>query len=253
MIKQKRYEKILDILQGQHAVSIEELCNQLAVSMATVRRDLIYLDEQKMLKRTHGGAVSVIKPAIESVPITMRNRMYKPQKARIARAAVDLIRDGSTIFVGAGSTMQELAALLGNFSHLTVVTNDVGVAYAVSQTTANRLIVSGGTLKPATSSLSGSFAENTLRDLRMELAFLSTAAVTAQGFMDLDIEEVVLKRMVIKNARRTVMLCDQSKFHAEAFMNICPLSTIALTLTNDDLDPQLEKRLQDGGITLQVV
>lgn len=253
MIKQKRYERILEIINEQHAVSIDDFCDQLGVSKATVRRDLIYLDEQKQLKRTHGGAVSLVKPAIEDVPISMRHAMFRNEKERIALAALEMIRDGTTVYIGTGSTTRELASHLGSFSKLTVLTNDIGVAYEISQNTTNSLIVSGGKLRASSASLIGPFTENTLRDLQVELAFMSADSISMDGFMDLNIEEVSIKRLMLKNARTSIMLCDQSKFNHDAFMTICPLSGVDLTITNDELDPEIEKGLRDNGITLRTV
>ncbi len=254
MIKQKRYEKILEIVEEMHVVSIEDFCDRLGVSKATVRRDLIYLDENKQLKRTHGGAISLVKPAIEDVPISLRHRMCKPEKERIAQAALDMIRDGSTIYIGVGTTMRELASRLDAFSKLTVLTNDIGVAYEISQRTTNDLIVAGGMLKKTTASLVGSFAENTLRDLYVEIAFMSADSVKPKtGFMDYSIDEVAIKRLMIQNSRKCVMLCDQSKFRNNAFMSICPLSGVDLTITDGELEPEVEQQLIDEGMVLRTV
>ena len=254
MIKQKRYEKILEIVNELRVVSIDDFCAKLGVSKATVRRDLIYLDDNNLLKRTHGGAVSMVKPALEDVPISLRHRMFKEEKERIAQAALDLIRDGSTIYIGAGTTMRELAMRLDAFSKLTVLTNDIGVAYEVSQRTSNDLILAGGVLKKPTASLVGSFTENILRDLFVELAFMSSDSIKPKtGFMDYNIDEVAIKRLMLANARKTVMLCDQSKFQNNAFMSICPVSSVGLTITNGLLDPELEKSLIDEGMNLRIV
>lgn len=254
MIKQKRYEKILEIVNEMRVVSIDDFCTKLDVSKATVRRDLIYLDDNNLLKRTHGGAVSMVKPALEDVPISLRHRMFKEEKERIAQAALEMIRDGSTIYIGAGTTMRELASRLDIFSKLTVLTNDIGVAYEVSQRTSNDLILAGGVLKKPTASLVGSFTENILRDLFVEVAFMSSDSVKPKtGFMDYNIDEVAIKRLMIANARKTVMLCDQSKFQNNAFMSICPLASITQTITNGGLDAELEKILIDDGMTLRIV
>lgn len=254
MIKQKRYEKILEIVNEMRVVSIDDFCTKLGVSKATVRRDLIYLDENNLLKRTHGGAVSMVKPALEDVPISLRHRMFKEEKERIAQAALEMIRDGSTIYIGAGTTMRELATRLDAFSKLTVLTNDIGVAYEVSQRTSNDLILAGGVLKKPTASLVGSFTENILRDLFVEVAFMSSDSVKPKtGFMDYNIDEVAIKRLMIANARKTVMLCDQSKFQNNAFMSICPLAAVSQTITNGDMDPELEKTLIDDGMILRIV
>lgn len=254
MIKQKRYEKILEIVNEMRVVSIDDFCDRLNVSKATIRRDLIYLDENNLLKRTHGGAVSLVKPALEDVPITLRHRMFKPEKERIAEAALDMIQDGSTIYIGSGTTMRELAMRMDAFSKLTVLTNDIGVAYEISQRTSNDLILAGGVLKKATASLVGSFAETVLRDLFVEIAFMSSDSVKVKsGFMDFNIDEVALKRLMIANSRKCVMLCDQSKFRNSAFMSICPLSGVDLTITNGELEPELEQQLLEEGMTLRLV
>jgi len=254
MIKQKRYEKILEIVNDARVVSIEEFCNILNVSKATVRRDLIYLDENKQLKRTHGGAVSLIKPAIADVPIFLRHRRFKPEKERIARAALEMIQDGQTIYIGTGTTMRELAILLDAFSKLTVLTSDIGVAYEISQRTSNDLIVAGGMLKKSTASLIGSFTENMLRDLFVETAFISADSVKPKlGFMDYNVDQVAIKRLMIANSRKSVMLCDQSKLHSNAFMSIAPLSAVDLTVINGEIDPELEQSLLDDGMTLHIV
>ncbi len=254
MIKQKRYEKILEIVNELSVVSIDEFCSRLDVSKATIRRDLIYLDESKQLKRTHGGAVSLVKPALEDVPISLRHRMFKEEKETIAQAALEMIRDGSTIYVGAGTTMRELAIRLDAFTKLTVLTNDIGVAYEISQRTSNDLLVAGGVLKKPTASLVGSFTENTLRDLYVDIAFMSSDSVKVKsGFMDYNIDEVAIKRLMIANSRKCVMLCDQSKFHNNAFMSICPISAVDLTIINGELDPELEQKLLDEGMTLRLV
>lgn len=254
VIKQKRYEKILEIVNEMRVVSIDDFCSKLGVSKATVRRDLIYLDDNNLLKRTHGGAVSMVKPALEDVPISLRHRMFKEEKERIAQAAIDLIYDGSTIYIGAGTTMRELASRLDVFSKLTVLTNDIGVAYEISQRTSNDLILAGGVLKKPTASLVGSFTENILRDLFVETAFMSSDSVKPQtGFMDYNIDEVAIKRIMLANARRSVMLCDHSKFQNNAFMSICPLSNVDLTITDGDMDAALRKELVEDGMELQIV
>lgn len=253
MIKQKRYDKILGILEEQNAASIDEFCERLEVSKATIRRDLIFLDEQKLLRRTHGGAVSLVKSVLEDVPISLRHHLYKTEKERIAQAALGLIEDGRAIYIGTGTTMRELATRLDTFSRLTVITNDIGVAYEISQKTSHELIVSGGKLETATATLGGPLAANALTTLHVDIAFMSAEAVTPDGFMDLSIEEAAIKRLMIANARRTVMLCDQSKFGAEAFVAVCPLSAAALTITNGEMNPKLEKKLLDAGIHLRSV
>jgi DeoR/GlpR family transcriptional regulator of sugar metabolism len=253
-MKPKRYEQILRIVDAQRVVSIEEFCDKLGVSKATIRRDLIYLDEKQQLKRTHGGAVSLVRPATDDVPIALRHRIHKEAKEQIALAALTLIREGSTLFIGSGTTLQGLAARLNSFSKLTIVTNDVGVAYEIAHRTENSLIVTGGLLRPSTATLCGSLTEQMLRDMHVDTAFLSSdSAQPGMGFMDVNVDEVAIKRSMIAGSRRSVMLMDHSKFRMGAFVSICPLSAVDHTITNADIDPDMEQALLADGMKLHKV
>lgn len=253
MIRQKRYEALLQVLADRPAVSIEEISARLDVSRATVRRDLMYLEQNGQLRRTRGGAEPMVKPAIEEVPIAIRNALYRREKERIAAVAVEFIRNGCTIYIGAGSTARELACRLGVFSKLTVVTNDIGVAYEISQQPENDLIVTGGALRKGSASLTGGFSEDMLRSFYVDTAFMSADAVkVGAGFMDNNVDEVALKRSMLRNAKRRVMLVDRSKFQQEAFMSICPLSGVDLAITDGSLDMDLEHALLEDGLILRV-
>ena len=165
-----------------------------------------------------------------------------------AEAAVHLIREGSTIYIGAGTTGHALASKLGCFHHLTVLTNDIDVAHEISYTD-NVLIMTGGQLKPHSQTLYGFFAELTLRDLNVDTAFMIVDAVDLDnGFMDYNVDEVSLKRLVIQNAKQCIMLCDAAKFQISALVNVCRLNDVQTVVTNAEADPVYLQRLQNAGI-----
>lgn len=248
MLKPERFDKIVHLVGERGIVTVDELCKSLNASKATVRRDLLELDEAKMLTRTHGGAIAVNKSLTEEVPIYLRTHMRKEEKERIAAVAVGLINDGETIYIGAGTTARALARHLVDFHRLTVLTNDIEVASVVARTD-NSLIVVGGELKKSSFTLLGIFAESVLSELHVDSSFMAVDAVDLKnGFMDFGMDEVSVKRIVIKNSKKNVMMCDSSKFKNSAFISICPISGADVVITNSDLEQEKVNTIQNEGV-----
>lgn len=248
MLMPERFETITRFINENGTATVEELAEALNVSKATIRRDLAQLDADKVILRTHGGAIKYDKSLTKEVPIYLRIHMQKAEKEQVADAAVALINEGDTIFIGAGTTGQALASKLDRFSHLTVVTNDIDVAKEVCATD-NTLMVLGGQLKKSSCTLLGFFAEEMLRELRVDTAFMAADAVdAANGFRDFDVDEISFKRLVLSVSTKTVMMCDTSKFKKHAFVNICPFSAVSAMITNEDADAQAIALLRESGL-----
>ena len=248
MLKPERYDKIVQIVNQNGSATVEELAAVLEVSRATIRRDLVQLGENKVLHRTYGGAIKYDKTLAKEVPIHLRVHMQKEEKERVATEAARLITEGSTIFIGAGTTGHALASKLDSFHHLTVVTNDIDVAKAVSCTD-NGLLVVGGQLKKSSSTLYGFFAEEVLQQLRVDTAFMTADAIDPEkGFRDFDIDEITIKRYVLQIAEHTVMMCDISKFEKPAFVNICSFSDVYAMVTNENVDLHIIDMLRETGL-----
>ncbi|RHR06134.1 DeoR/GlpR transcriptional regulator [Pseudoflavonifractor sp. AF19-9AC] len=251
MLKPERYRRILDYVNERGAATVDELADVTQVSKATIRRDLVALEEERSLLRTHGGAVTYHSTVQEEIPIDLRRELNREEKELVAAAAVELVREGSTIYVGAGTTGRALAAKLGRFHQLTVLTNDLDVAQEVTRTD-NSLIMAGGQLKKGSRTLYGFFTEQMLRELRVDTAFMIVDAVDVEsGFMDYSIDEVRIKREVIQNAKQCIMLCDASKFKKSTLVNVCPLNHVQVVVTNAEADPKDVQVLMDAG--LQVI
>lgn len=251
MIKPERQRIIVDFVNQHGAATVEELARAARVSPATIRRDLTYLNQDRTIFRTHGGAIVYHQSTTEELPIDVRLQMHKAEKELVAMAAVELIQDGSTIYIGAGTTGRALSSKLRRFRNLTVLTNDIDVAREVALTE-NTLIVAGGQMKRNSRTLYGFYAEQMLRELQVDAAFMITDALDVKdGFMDYGVDEINLKRMVIRNAKRCVMLCDSTKFNSSAFVNVCPLSAVDVVVTNAEARAEDTQALRDAG--LQVV
>lgn len=254
MIQKKRYERIAEIVNDAGIADMDALCAAVGASRGTVRRDLIRMEENGLLKRTRGGAHALPRQPEDDLPIHMRGHLHSEQKARIAQAALALVRDGDTVLLGAGTTVRALAARLSALNKLTVVTYDIGVAYEIASRTNHRLLVAGGWVRERTFTLYGGFTEAFLRDTRIDCAFLSADALDAKaGFMDYNADEITLKRIALNNAERRVMLLDQSKLGIRALMAICKPDEVDLTILDGPLDAQTQSALAEAGVITHIV
>ena len=250
MISSQRQKRILELITEQDVVTIETLCRATQASRATIRRDLLEMDEGQMLRRTRGGAVSLPKSIVPELPVSTRKYIQQEEKARIAIAAQRKIRDDQVIYIGAGTTMRLLAAQLHQFHHLTVLTNDIGVAMEIIPTE-NNLIVAGGNLKKGSTTLTGIFTEQMLTELHVDQAFLSADAVdVTSGYMDYNTDEVRIKRMMITNARESFMLCDHTKFENKAFIRIVSLTQVSCAITGGEIRSEFADALGREGTEL---
>lgn len=194
------------------------------------------------------------KTTTEDLPISFRKTLQKEEKSRIADAALELIKEGETIYLDAGTTTFALAAKLSVFRHLTILTNDIDIAYEIAHHTENDLIVAGGLLKKSSVTLMGMFTEKMLSELYVDKAFLAADAINIEtGYMDYNTDEIPLKRTMINNSKQHIILCDHSKFQNTAFMSICPISAIDLTITGKEIDPEIVQKMLDAGAAVKLV
>lgn len=248
MLKPERYAKIVQIVNERGSATVEELSGALNTSKATIRRDLLQLEADHAILRTHGGAMKCSHFLTSEIPVYLRINMQKEEKVLVGAAAARLIEEGSTIYISAGTTGRMLASNLHRFQHLTVVTNDIEIAREIAATE-NDLVVIGGSLKGSSSTLYGFFAEQMLQQLHLDIAFMTADAVDIKkGFMDFSTDEIGVKRIALESSARSIMMCDASKFEKPAFMNVCSFSAVYAVITNENTAPDKLEFLRQVGV-----
>jgi len=254
ILRSGRHEKLVDLITEKGILSTDELCKLLYVSQATIRRDINTLAEEKRIQKTHGGAMTFPKPILDDVPLSERMNMYREEKIRIATAALNLIKEGETYFLDSGTTTFELAVKLVAFKNITILTNDINIAYEISKNRESNLIVAGGVRKKSSATLMGIFTEQMLKQLHVNKAFISVDSINMKsGFMDYNTDEIPIKRTMIKNSRESIVLCDHTKFKNTAFMSICPLDSIDFVITGTEIDVEMIQKLTNSGINIKTV
>lgn len=111
MFQEDRFNKILEIVNDLKSVNVTELSEMLGISESTVRRDLVTLDEQKKLKRVHGGATALKESGLSAkdFSVDIRAGLNVAEKSRIAKYAAKLVEKDDLVYIDAGSTTALLA------------------------------------------------------------------------------------------------------------------------------------------------
>ncbi|MEV5708513.1 DeoR/GlpR family DNA-binding transcription regulator [Actinoallomurus sp. NPDC052274] len=254
MRQEERLGLILDRLARDGSVSVADLTGDLGASPASVRRDLRVLEEQQLLKRTHGGAVSA--EVLYELPIRYRTGRHHEEKLRIAQAAARLVTDAvHAVGLGGGTTVTELARILGASARpLKVITNALNIAGELSVRPAIDLVVTGGSVRSASYELVGPLAEQALAGINLDIAFIGVDGIEAgRGISTHDDVEAQTDRSFLHTADRVVVLADGSKVGKRAFSRIAGIEEITMLVTDSGADPAELHRLRAAGVEVTIV
>jgi DeoR/GlpR family transcriptional regulator of sugar metabolism len=228
MLPAERRQLILETILNGRGAEVVELAERFSVSEMTVRRDLGRLAREGKLTRVHGGAVRDRDEPPFAEIATERRR----EKERIGRAAAELVTDGQTVMVDIGTTTLELARQLHG-RRLTVITGNLAVVDELLPDPAIELVVLGGVVRRNYRSLVGMLAEDALRHLAADVAFLGASGIRSDlAVMDTTMVEVPIKRAMIAAAERTVLLVDEAKFGMLGSVRICGPAEIGAVVTD---------------------
>ena len=235
LLPAKRRAMILDHLRVNGAASIQALAEAIGGSGSTIRRDLDHLMEGGYLERTHGGAV-LLQPlrATFERDNSINAQIGHAEKVAIGAAAALRLNPRDSVILDSSSTVMEaVRAAATRDIPLTMVTNSLEIALFCADVPHWRVIMPGGTVRPGFKALAGEPGEFFLRTLHADICLTGAFAVTGNLITDATLEVASLKRAMIKAARRTVLLVDNSKFAEPGFCTCCDLSSIDEIITDE--------------------
>lgn len=239
MLAQERYEIILEMLESDKIVKVGKLCSLFNVSIETVRRDLEYLENEGKLKRIYGGAVPNKKTSVEPT-YSARYTKNLEEKRNIGRRTSELISDGETLIIDLGTTTLEVARHLKNKKNLTVITNCINIAQELVGVSGNRVILTGGILRPGELALSGIFSEEFISAFNVDKTILGVGGITiSEGISDYHLEEARVRKLMIEKGSQVIAVADHCKFGVKALVNVCPLEKIDVLVTDDKLPKKI--------------
>lgn len=251
MLPLERQNQILEIIVQRKAVSVEELCQLMFSSGATIRRDLTILEAGGQIRRTHGGAVYVDSNAVES-PLMLRESENKQAKTIIAQKAAAYLRDGQTLFLDSSSTAGKLAGLLGSFKNMRVITNSLKTMNLLTEMGGIEVYCTGGRLRESARSLVGPSAVRFLSSFHADYAFISCRGADLKcGVTEASEEEAAVKIACLQNASRTILLCDSSKLEKQYFCKVCDIGQLWQIVSNEELPEVYAQQVQLGQTSFQ--
>jgi DeoR family transcriptional regulator of aga operon len=250
MRQAERLDAILVQLSDAGSVAVTALAQDLGVSMATVRRDLELLESQRLLARTHGGAVS--HGLLYELPLRYRTGRHEAEKGRIASAAAARLGDARAVGLTGGTTTTEVARRIAG-RRLTIVTNALNIASELAVRPNLKLLVTGGVARPASYELVGPLADATLDELNIDVAFVGVDGASRVGMTTHHEAEAHTNRRMIERARRVVVVCDASKIGRAALAVICPADAVDELITDGAADRSELDGLRAAAIDVTVV
>jgi DeoR/GlpR family transcriptional regulator of sugar metabolism len=223
----ERQARIAEHVQVRGRARIGELAELFDVTEPTIRKDLSALQEKGLLKRTHGGALAV--HANVDRELAGRQAANRASKEAIARACLDLLRDGDSVFLDSGTTVETLAHAIADAARgvrLSVLTSSLGVANALAEVPTVDCILLGGQVRRVDGSVVGDLALENLERFSFSCAFLGVSGFSEMGISVGSLAEAALKEAVIERARRVVVPIDHSKVGATDFARVSGLDAV---------------------------
>ncbi|MBW9173678.1 DeoR/GlpR family DNA-binding transcription regulator [Clostridium estertheticum] len=249
MFPEERKSKILDSLNKYGKVKVCDLSQQYEVSEVTIRRDLQELEEDKMIKRVHGGAVLNGNTKFEPTFSEKIDKFYD-EKESIGKLAASIIVNGDTIALDAGTTTISIARQI-TAKNITVLTNSVDVAYELAKKKDVEVIITGGTLRWETRAMVGPVADDALKNFRVDKVFIGTNGIcVSNGLTTPNIIEANTKREMMKIADQTIVVCDHTKFGTVYFAKIVNLDSVDIIVTDNQIDNNIIEEFEEKGVKI---
>ncbi len=248
MFAEERQHAIVTRARGHGRVDVAALAEEFGVTAETIRRDLGALERDGLLRRVHGGAIAVPRLPFEA-DMSRRGGTMGAEKERIAKAALALLPAEGAIFLESGSTTGRLAELLPAGCALTVVTNSITIALALTRWPDLTVMTIGGRVRRRTHTEVDDWALRSLGSLRVDVAFLGTNGLSLEhGLSTPDPAEAAVKRAALGVARRRILLADHTKYGNESVLRYGGPEDIDVLVTNGEMPAEGVEDLRGHGV-----
>lgn len=245
----ERQSQIIEILECKKSVTIEYLCQQLAYSRSTIRRDIVELEEVGAVRREK-GLVSLRIGRTKEKSFKLRNLENTVEKTRLCRAAKDFITEGMSLFLDASSTVLQMAPLLRAYDNITVVTNGIELAYELVQMPNVEVFMVGGYVREGTSAIVGESALEYISQFNLDLCILSCTGLDDRGIYEPSMQQAVIKKKMIEQAELSVLICDNSKFGKKYKFKLAQYDEIDYIVSEYEPTEDFLMKLKDLGCEL---
>lgn len=250
MTADERRQQVSEFLARKGFADLSVLVAELGVSESTVRRDLSQLEEEGIVRRTHGGAVFV-SDRFSVLNYTTREASAVSEKFAIGRAAAALIEDGETVLLDGGTTTFQVARQL-LLRSLQVVTNSLPIANLLGSASNIELIFIGGYIYPRTGVALGPLALQALRSLHVTKAIMGVAGITEEGLYNANGLMVETEQQMMQCADEVIIVADCSKFGRRALARLGGWDAVNRVVSDERLEQKWQDVVRGSGAELIV-
>lgn len=247
MQPEERQTKIEAYLQKAEFASLEELAQNVGMSVSTVRRDLALLEEKKTVRRTHGGARSLQPPKSDEFVFNVRDSHQPAEKEAIGLACATLVQPGQNVMLDSGTTCFHVARHLGD-KVAQIITNSLPIANLFSASNRHEVHLSGGVIYPRLGTLVGPHAVETFSRMHADVAILSGSGIAADGIYNSHALIVDIQRAMIAGAAKVIFCFDHSKFGRRSTFFLCDFNRVDTVVTDAKAPAELVDELRSKGL-----
>ena len=251
MLLEERLSQISQIIDKQGSATIDFLAQKLEVSKDTIRRDLMKLESRKKLHRVHGGAIPIGKEA-EILNYEERSNISSNLKKKIASKIKNLIKDHSTLIFDSSTTVEAAIKQLDNLS-ISTITNSLTNAILLSKYEKATVQLLPGKLNKNQLFLYGAETVEKLSQYQVDFTILGVFALSNDGLFIHTQEEGIVKRKMIQQGKQVIALADHTKLNKEGFFKICDLKEIDYLITDEKIEGELMKNLNDNNVKVVTI
>jgi DeoR family transcriptional regulator, glycerol-3-phosphate regulon repressor len=250
MAQNFRQSEILDLAKQQGKVVVEDLAAHFDVTVQTIRRDLTELCDAGKLTRVYGGAI--LRSGVANIGYEDRRNLMAEEKDRIARLCAAEIPDEASLFLNIGTTTEAVARALLGHRNLMVVTNNLNVANILAGNPTTEVVVAGGVLRRPDGGLVGDVTLEIVQHFKVDFAVIGTSALDEEGdLLDFDFREVRVSQAILRQARRTFLVADRTKFERTAPVRIASLADVDAFFTDSPPPPAVRQRCREWGTRIR--
>jgi len=251
LLATERRNELLAMLAADSRIDVSFAAKSLGTSHETIRKDLVSLERQGLLKRVHGGALPVTTVTFEE-GVDERTQ-FQDEKRRIAQRALEEVPTSGAIFIDSGSTTRFFADLLPANPKLSVFTNSLPVAMTLLGKPNVPVYVLGGRVRRLSQATVGPWSHAALDEIQLDVAFVGTNALSLErGLSTPDPDEAAIKSRMISRASRSILMIDHSKFDQDALFAYSDLSEIDLLITGVETPDDTRDLYQQRGIEVYI-
>ncbi|SFJ22077.1 transcriptional regulator, DeoR family [Paenibacillus sp. UNC496MF] len=251
MFAEERRERILALLEREKRVLAKDLAEKFQISIDSIRRDLTLMQEQGLLRKTHGGAIASTKVRQQPPPPEMRYGEGSPQGNAVAKLAVSYLRPNDTVFIGSGSLAYVLLKHLPDGLPLTVVTNSIRVADALREREGIETYLIGGRVKRS-GNITDVIANEFIRQFKFDIGFVTGGGFSDEGVFVSTPEVAAFGRAVIAASRRAIGMTTHRSLGNDGFAKTGGVEGLDLLVTDGDADPDAVERIRALGVKVVV-